>query len=573
MKNEIETKNTDSLHQEFQNLLDKDFKDRKLKENELISATVTEITKNFIVVDCKAKMEGMIPVDEFKENDELSKIKIGSKIEVFLERIESFKGEIIISRDKARKIKAWKKMEKVFETQEELTGYITGKVKGGFIANVEGLPCFMPSSQIDIKPLKKMDHLFNTPVKVLATRIDRNRGNVCVSRRAVLEKSKNAVITEALKNIKEGDIINEAIVKATTDWGIFLDINGIDALLHVSDLSHGRVKKPSDLVSIGQKLKVKITKIDEKTNRVSASIKALTENPYENIDKKYEVNGTYEGEVTKIMDYGCFVKIEDGVEGLVHNSELDWTNRNIKPSKVLTVSQRIKFKIANIDKETKRISLSYKATLPNPWDQIRDKVGQEVKIRIVNITDKAIFGEITKLKLSGMLHYKELSFQEDIEELKKYKKNDLLSVKILEIKDEKIKFSKRALGKDPLEWFKENNKKLGSIVTTRVHEVLKTGVKVSLDKDKKLIVLIRKNDLAKEVSDARPEVFSPGNALDAKITELDLDLRKVKLSVKAAQIDEEKSLIAKFGEGATKSGATLKGIFEKAIGKKNKKEK
>ena len=573
MKNEIETKNTNPLHQEFQNLLDKDFKDRKLKENELISATVTEITKNFIVVDCKAKMEGMIPVDEFKENDELSKIQVGSKIEVFLERIESFKGEIIISRDKARKIKAWKKMEKVFETQEELTGYITGKVKGGFIANVEGLPCFMPSSQIDIKPLKKVDHLFNTPVKVLATRIDKNRGNVCVSRRAVLEKSKNAVITEALKNIKEGDIVNEAIVKATTDWGIFLDINGVDALLHVSDLSHGRVKKPSDLVTIGQKLKVKITKIDEKTNRVSASIKALTENPYENIDKKYKVGGTYEGEVTKIMDYGCFVKIEDGIEGLIHNSELDWTNRNIKPSKVLTVSQKIKFKIANIDKETKRISLSYKATLPNPWDQIRNKVGQEVKIKIVNITDKAIFGEITELKLSGMLHYKELSFQEDIEELKKYKKNDLLSVKILEIKDEKIKFSKRALSKDPLDWFKENNKKLGSIVTTRVHEVLKTGVKVSVDKDKKLIVLIRKNDLAKEVSDARPEVFSPGNALDAKITELDLDLRKVKLSVKAAQIDEEKSLIAKFGEGATKSGATLKGIFEKAIGKKNKKEK
>tara|TARA_E500000178_G_scaffold98825_1_gene98183 strand:- start:1778 stop:3499 length:1722 start_codon:yes stop_codon:yes gene_type:complete len=573
MKNEIETKNTNPLHQEFQNLLDKDFKDRKLKENELISATVTEITKNFIVVDCKAKMEGMIPVDEFKENDELSKIQVGSKIEVFLERIESFKGEIIISRDKARKIKAWKKMEKVYETQEELTGYITGKVKGGFIANVEGLPCFMPSSQIDIKPLKKVDHLFNTPVKVLATRIDKNRGNVCVSRRAVLEKSKNAVITEALKNIKEGDIVNEAIVKATTDWGIFLDINGVDALLHVSDLSHGRVKKPSDLVTIGQKLKVKITKIDEKTNRVSASIKALTENPYENIDKKYKVGGTYEGEVTKIMDYGCFVKIEDGIEGLIHNSELDWTNRNIKPSKVLTVSQKIKFKIANIDKETKRISLSYKATLPNPWDQIRNKVGQEVKIKIVNITDKAIFGEITELKLSGMLHYKELSFQEDIEELKKYKKNDLLSVKILEIKDEKIKFSKRALSKDPLDWFKENNKKLGSIVTTRVHEVLKTGVKVSVDKDKKLIVLIRKNDLAKEVSDARPEVFSPGNALDAKITELDLDLRKVKLSVKAAQIDEEKSLIAKFGEGATKSGATLKGIFEKAIGKKNKKEK
>ena len=572
MKNEIDTSNKPHL-KEFQNLLDQDFKDRKLKENEIIVATVSEITKNFVVVDCKAKMEGMIPLEEFRENDELSKIKVGSKIEVFLERIESFKGEIIISREKARKIKTWKKMEKVFETQEELTGYITGKVKGGFVANVEGLPCFMPSSQIDVKPLKKIDHLLNTPIKVLATRIDKARGNVCVSRRAVLEKSKNAVITEALKKIKEGDIVNEAVVKATTDWGIFLDINGIDALLHVSDLSHGRVKKPSDLVTIGQKLKVKITKIDDKTNRVSASIKALTEDPFENIDKKYKVGEIYEGVVTKIMDYGCFVKIEDGIEGLIHNSELDWTNRNIKPAKILSVSQKIKFKIVSMEKDTKRISLSYKATLTNPWEKIRDKVGQEVKIKINNITDKAIFGELTDIKLPGMLHYKELSFQEDIADLKKYKKNDILNVKVLEIKDDKIKFSKRALDKDPLEWFKDNNKKLGDIVTTRVHEVLKTGVKVSVDKDKKLIVLIRKNDLAKEASDARPEVFSSGNALDAKITELDFTKRIIKLSVKAAQIDEEKSLIAKFGEGATKSGATLKGIFEKAIGKKNKKEK
>ena len=572
MATELELKNTSPLHKEFQNLLDQDFKDRKLKENEIIKAIVTEITKNFIVVDCKAKMEGMIPIEEFKNDDELAKLKIGSQIDVYLERIESFKGEIVISRDKARKMKAWKKMEKVFETQEEMTGYITGKVKGGFIATVEGLPCFMPSSQIDVRPLKRIDHLMNTPVKVIATRIDKNRGNVCVSRRAVLEKSKNAEITEALKNIKEGDIIDTAIVKATTDWGIFLDINGIDALLHVSDLSHGRVKKPVDLVTIGQKLKVKITKIDEKTNRVSASIKALTEDPYEKIEKKYKIGETYEGIVTKIMDYGCFVKIEDGIEGLIHNSELDWTNRNIKPSKVLSVSQNIKFKIVGIDKDSKRVSLSYKATLKNPWDKIKDKVGQEVKIKINNVTDKAIFGELIDSGLSGMLHYKEISYQENIELLKKYKKNEIINVKILEIKDDKIRFSKRALDNDPMDWFKENNKGVGSVITTRIHEVLKTGVKVSIDKEKKLIVTIKKVDLAKDAVDARPEVFSPGNALDAKITELDLSARRIKLSVKAAQIDEEKSLIAKFGEGATKSGATLKGIFEKAIGKKGKKE-
>ena len=571
MSNKQELKNTSPLHKEFQNLLDQDFKDRKLKENEIIKATVTEITKNFIVVDCKAKMEGMIPIEEFKNDDELEKLKVGSQIDVFLDRIESFKGEIVISRDKARKMKAWKRMEKVYETQEEMTGYITGKVKGGFITTVEGLPCFMPSSQIDVRPLKRIDHLMNTPVKVIATRIDKNRGNVCVSRRAVLEKSKNAEISEALKNLKEGDVVEDATVKATTDWGIFLDINGIDALLHVSDLSHGRVKKPADLVTIGQKLKVKITKIDPKTNRVSASIKALSVDPYDNIEKKYKVGEFYEGTVTKIMDYGCFVKIEDGIEGLVHSSELDWKNKNIKPSKILSVSENIKFKIVNIDKENKRISLSYKATLENPWDKIKSVTGQKVKIKINNITDKAIFGELNDAGLSGMLHYKEISYEENIEDLKKYKKNDIIDVKIIEIKDDKIRFSKRALEKDPLDWFKENKKKVGDVITTRIHEVLKSGVKVAIDKEKKLIVTIKKSDLAKDASDARPEVFSSGNALDAKITELDLNARRVKLSVKAVQIDEEKSLIAKFGEGATKSGATLKGIFEKAIGKKGKK--
>ena len=573
MATEQELKNNSPKHQEFQNLLDKDFKDRKVKEGEIIKAIVTEITPKFIIADAKLKMEAMIPIEEFKNDDELKNLKVGSKIDVFLERIESGRGEIIISRDKARKMKAWKKMEKVFETQEEMTGYITGKVKGGFVTTVEGLPCFMPSSQIDVRPLKRIDHLMNTPVKVIATRIDKNRGNVCVSRRAVLEKSKNAEITEALKNIKEGDIVENAIVKATTDWGIFLDINNVDALLHVSDLSYGRVKKPSDLVTIGQKLKVKITKIDEKTNRVSASVKALTEDPFKNIEKKFKIGETYEGEVTKLTDYGAFINLQAGVEGLCHSSELDWTNRNIKPNKVLSVSQKIKCKIVNIDKETKRISLSYKSTLENPWDKIKDKIGEVVKIKINNITDKAIFGELSDTGLTGMLHYKEISYEENIEDLKKFKKNDTIDVRILEIKDDKIRFSKRALDKDPLDWFEDNNKKVGDIITTRIHEVLKTGVKVSIDKDKKLISTIRKSDLAKDAADARPEVFSPGNALDAKITELDLKNRKIKLSVKAAQIDEVKSLIAKFGEGATKSGATLKGIFEKAIGKKGKKNK
>ena len=562
-----------SSQKEFESLLNDDFKDRKLKEGEIIKATVTEITKNFIVVDCKAKMEGMIPIEEFKNDDELSKLKVGASIEVFLERIESFKGEIVISREKARRMNAWSRMEKVFETGEEITAYITGKVKGGFIATCDGLPTFMPASQIDIKPLKRFDHLMNVPLKVIATRIDKIRGNVCTSRRAVLEKSKDSDAKEALKNLKEGDIIEDAKVKATTDWGIFLDIKGIDALLHVSDLSHGRVKKPSDLVTIGQSMKVKITKIDKETNRVSASVKALTNDPYDSLEKKYKIGSVYTGTVTKLMDYGAFVRLEDGIEGLIHSSELSWTNKNVQPAKVLSASQSVKIKIVSIDTAAKRISLSFReANSENPWKEIKDKVGKLVEVTINNITDKAIFADLDS-GLTGMLHYRELSYQEENQDLKRFKKGQKIKVKIIELKDDKLRFSVRALEKDPFDWFKENKKKEGSVITTRVHEVLKTGVKVSVDPDKHIIVMIKKNQLAKEAADARPEIFVPGNALDAMITDLDLEKRDVSLSVKAAQVYEEKSLVAKFGVNAAKSGATLAGIFQKALGKSPKKKK
>ena len=561
-----------SSQKEFESLLNDDFKDRKLKENEIIKATVTELTKNFVVCDVKAKMEGMIPIEEFKNDDELSKLQIGSKIEVYLERIESAKGELIISREKARRMNAWNRMEKVFETGEEITAYITGRVKGGFIATCDGLPTFMPASQIDVRPLKKFDHLMNVPLKVIATRIDKVRGNVCTSRRAVLEKSKDSEAKEALKNLKEGDVIEDAKVKATTDWGIFLDIKGIDALLHVSDLSHGRVKKPSDLVTIGQSMKVKITKIDKETNRVSASVKALTEDPYDSLEKKYKIGSTYTGIVTKLMDYGAFVRLEDGIEGLIHSSELSWTNKNIQPSKILSSSQEVTIKIVSIDSSAKRISLSFRETLPNPWKEVEEKVGTVAEVTINNITDKAIFADLAN-GLTGMLHHRELSYKEEDRDLKKYKKGQKIKVKITEIKDDKLRFSIRALEKDPWDWFKDNKKKESSIITTRVHEVLKTGIKVSVDLEKNIIVMIKKNQLAKEAADCRPEIFVKENKIDAMITDLDLEKREVVLSVKAAQIYEEKGLVAKFGVNAAKSGATLAGIFQKAMGKTPKKKK
>ena len=320
------------------------------------------------------------------------------------------------------------------------------------------------------------------------------------------------------------------------------------------------------MVTIGQTMKVKITKIDTATNRISASVKALTEDPYSNLEKKYKEGSIYTGTVTKLMEYGAFVRLEDGIEGLIHNSELSWTNKNIQPSKILSVSQEIKIKIVSIDTEAK-ISLSYRETLDNPWKKMTEKVGSIVDVKINNITEKAIFADLDN-GLTGMLHYREISFDEAEQNLKKFSKGQKIKVKIIEIKDDKIRFSIRALEKDPFDWFKDNKKKEGSIITTRVHEVLRTGVKVSVDNDKKNYCYDKEKSTCKESADARPEIFVPGNALDAMITELDIKKREVTLSVKAAQIQEEKSLVAKFGEGAAKSGATLKGIFEKALGKK-----
>ena len=319
-------------------------------------------------------------------------------------------------------------------------------------------------------------------------------------------------------------------------------------------------------------MKVKITKIDKTTNRVSASVKALSKDPYESLEKKYKIGTIYTGTVTKLMDYGAFIRLEDGIEGLIHSSELSWTNKNIQPSKVLSTSDEVKIKIVSIDSDAKRISLSLKETLPNPWKEVEDKVGTVVEVKINNITDKAIFADLDN-GLTGMLHFRELSYKEQGQDLKKYKKGEKIKVKIIELKDDKLRFSVRAMEKDPFDWFKETKKKEGSIITTRVHEVLKTGVKVSVDPDKHIVVMIMKNQLAKESADARPEIFVPGNALDAMITDLDIVKREVVLSVKAAQIHEEKSLVAKFGAGAAKSGATLAGIFQKALGKKPIKKK
>lgn len=569
---EQEINSNNPKHQEFAKLLDQDFKDRKLIENQIIKAKVVEILKSYIVCDAKAKSEAMIPISEFKE-EELSKLKIGDTINCFLERIESMRsGEIVLSYQKAKSFAAWEKCLKAFENEEELTGIIQSKIKGGFICELfnGAISAFLPQSHLDTKPIRgaAVDRLMRTPIKVKIVRLEKTRGNVSCSRRAVLEKNKNAEIAEALKTIKEGMIVDSQ-VRAVNSWGVFVSYNNLDMLVHVSDLDFGRVKQPSDLVTVGQTLKCKIIKIDPETNRISASVKDLNSDPYENIEKKYKIGSTYPAEIVKLQDYGAFAALEKNIEGLIHQSYLSHTSKTIKPNKVFSVGDKISVKILSIEKDKRRISLDYKSTLSNPWDKIKDKLGSTVKFKINNITNKALFGDLEGLGITSMCHWKELNFSENVDDLKKFSKGQIIDVKLISLEDEQAKVSKRALDKDPWDYFKENKKKVGNVITARVIEVSKTGsVKVAADPDKKIISTIRKSDLALEAANARSDIFSGGEKLDCKIVELDFQKRILRLSPKEAQKDEQASLIKKFGKNASKSGQTLASIFKKAMGKK-----
>ena len=561
-------------NKEFETLLNEDFKKRDFKEGKIIKAVVSEIGKKHIFVETGLKSEGAIPIEEFKISKELENLKVGSKIDVYLEKIESYKGDIVVSREKAKRMGSWEKMTKAFENQKEVEGIITNKVKGGFIVNIESCLCFLPGSQVDTKPIKNMDTLMNVPQKFLCVKLDKARGNIVVSRKAVLSKTRDKELANILSKIKEGDIVN-AQVKSILDWGAFLDLNGADALLHVTDLSYSRVDKPSSLLSVGQSIKCKVIKIDQETKRISCGIKQMHPDPYENLEKKYKVGKIYDGTVTKIVDYGAFVKLQEGLEGLVHQSSLSWTKKNIHPSKILSSSQKIKVKVIELDTEKRRISLSYKDTLENPWTSFIKKYpnGTTVNTKVKNIADFGLFVSIEDTEFDGMIHYKDISWQESEESLKKFKKSDSVKAKLIEIdtEKEKIRLGIKQLEKDPFEFFlKKENK---DIVTATVKEVLKNGIKVSVGNEKNLIITIKKNQLAKEIEDCRPEIFTRGNKVDCMIVDLEKDKRKVSLSIKELEKHNEKIAIEKYGKDGSSSGAVLGDILGKVFKSKKKKEK
>ena len=421
---EITKEDKSKSKKEFEKLLAQDLNTRKFKEGEILTGVVSKIGKKFVFVDLGLKSEGTIPVEEFVLTKEIDNIKIDSKIEVLLERIEHPKtGDIVISREKARKAHSWKKMEKAFEKKEEVKGIIISKCKGGFIVDVESCLCFLPGSQVDLKPLKNIDHLMKVPQKFECVKLDKKRGNIVLSRRAIIEKARDHDRDKIISKIKEGDIV-QGTVKNLTDWGAFVDLNGVDALLHITDISWDRINRPSELLSIGQSVKAKITKIEEGTKKISLGIKQLTEDPYAKAINNYEVGKNYPATITKVQDYGCFAKLEEGLEGLIHQSELSWTKKNIHPGKVLSTSQKIEVQILEKDTEKRRLSLSYKNTLPNPWNKFIEsyKTGDQLEGVVKNITDYALFISIKDSELDGMIHYKDLNWSEKDSELEKYKK-------------------------------------------------------------------------------------------------------------------------------------------------------
>ena len=551
--------NKSKSHAEFEKLLSEDLGNRKFKEGEITTGIIEEIGKKFVFIDLGLKSSGAIPVEEFKLTKEIDKIEVGSKIDVLLERIENKNGEIVVSREKARRAKSWKRMEKAFENKEEVKGTIISKCKGGFVVNIDSCLCFLPASQLDLRPLRNVDHLMRVEQTFECVKLDKKRGNIVVSRRAVIEKIRNKDKDKIISKLKEGDVVT-GLVKNLTDWGVFIDLNGIDALLHITDISWSRINKPSELLSLGQSIKVKITKIEPVKLKISVSIKHLTEDPYTKIINKYEIGKTYSAVVTKVQDYGCFAKLEDGLEGLIHQSELSWTKKNIHPGKILSTSQKIDVILLEKDLEKRRLSLSYKNTQPNPWNKFMEdhKVGEKFEGTVKNITDYGLFVSIKDTEFDGLIHYKDLSWSEEESELEKYKKNQKVDFKILEVNrtDEKIRLGIKQIEGDPFEFFMDKN--ISDTITASVHSSTQNGVYVQVGK-KNLSILIKKNQLAKELENQRPTRFVKGDKLDAIITELDKEKRKVSLSIKALEEKQTKAAVKKYG--SKDSGGVLGDIF------------
>ncbi|MCR9256528.1 MAG: 30S ribosomal protein S1 [Alphaproteobacteria bacterium] len=532
-------------------------------EGSVVKGVIVSVENDFALIDVGLKSEGRVPLKEFQAPGQELEIKVGDEVEVFLERMEDKNGEAMLSREKARREEAWQKLEDSFEKNERVTGIIFGRVKGGFTVDLSGAVAFLPGSQVDIRPVRDIGPLMGTPQPFQILKMDRRRGNIVVSRRAVLEESRAEARSELIANLEEGQTL-QGVVKNITDYGAFVDLGGVDGLLHVTDIAWRRINHPSEALTIGQTVQVQVIRFNKETQRISLGMKQLEADPWEGVDLKYPVGAKFNGRVTNITDYGAFVELEPGIEGLVHVSEMSWTKKNVHPGKIVSTSQEVEVMVLDVDSSKRRVSLGLKQCLANPWETFTEQfpVGAEVEGEVKNITEFGLFIGLTE-ELDGMVHLSDLDWQKSGDEaVKDYNKGDMVKAKILEVDvdKERISLGVKQLSEDPFAGATKELRK-NQIVTCTVTEVTDGGLEVSVGEG--ATGFIRRADLARDRAEQRPDRFAVGEKVDAKITQIDSKTRRLTLSVKAKEVEEEKKAMAEFG--SSDSGASLGDILGPAL--------
>ncbi|MBV5262854.1 30S ribosomal protein S1 [Pinisolibacter aquiterrae] len=548
---------------EFAALLEESFETSNLYEGSVVKGKIVAIEKDLAVIDVGLKVEGRVALKEFGAQGRDGGLKVGDEVEVYLDRVENALGEAVISREKARREESWTRLEEAFAKNEKVTGLIFNQVKGGFTVDLDGAVAFLPRSQVDIRPVRDVGPLMHVPQPFQILKMDKRRGNIVVSRRTVLEETRAEQRSELVQSLQEGQIV-DGVVKNITDYGAFVDLGGIDGLLHVTDIAWRRINHPSEVLSIGQTVKVQIIRVNPETHRISLGMKQLEADPWEGIVAKYPVNAKFAGRVTNITDYGAFVELEPGIEGLIHVSEMSWTKKNVHPGKIVSTSQEVEVMVLEVDPVKRRISLGLKQTLANPWETFVEKypAGTVVEGEVKNKTEFGLFVGLDG-DVDGMVHLSDLDWNRPGEQvIEEFRRGDKIKAVVLDVDvdKERISLGVKQLAGDPFE--KAGDIRRGAIVTCEVTEVKDSGIDVKIV-DSEFTTFIKRSELARERGDQRPDRFAVGERLDARVIQFDRKTRKVSVSIKALEMAEEKEAIAQFG--SSDSGASLGDILGAAL--------
>lgn len=557
---------------DFSALLDEQLQGRDLGEGQVVHGRVVGIEKDIIIIDVGLKTEGRIPAREFGIGEGAVIPKVGDDVEVYLERVENALGEAVISRDKARREEAWTRLEVVFAEGVPVNGAIVGRVKGGFTVDLGGASAFLPGSQVDIRPVRDVGPLMGKEQPFQILKMDRPRGNIVVSRRAILEEARAEQRTELVGQLQEGEV-RDGVVKNITDYGAFVDLGGIDGLLHVTDMSWKRVSHPSQVLAVGDTVKVQIVKINPDTQRISLGMKQLQSDPWDGVEAKYPPGAKYTGRITNITDYGAFVELEAGVEGLVHVSEMSWTKKNVHPGKIVSTSQEVDVVVLDVDASKRRISLGLKQAQDNPWDAFvaANPIGSTVEGEVKNATEFGLFIGLDN-DIDGMVHLSDLDWNVSGEEaIQRYRKGEMVKAKVLDVdvEKERVSLGIKQLGGDPVG--EGDLYKKGQTVTVTVTSIESGGIEVKFgDDDAPVSSFVRKSDISRDRNEQRPEKFAVGDRVDAQITSIDKATRRISVSIKALEMADEKEAIEQFG--SSDSGASLGDILGAALREKAKQD-